>query len=128
MSGRTENRMSRTVFSEALDHDSVGADGQAAGAEAPALVPWKPGHELPPFTSSNPAVFQLLQNILSGTAGELPSIVVSEAVSIQIYMLVVEQKALSECSMGAVYVVLASLARWGSLPPMPTQSNGSRAR
>ena len=92
------------------------ADSQSFGAEAPALVRWKRGVELPPFTSSNAAAVQLLESILSGTASELPLLELSESVAIQIYCMIVEDKALSQSSKAAVYVVLASLAHRRVVP------------
>ena len=92
------------------------ADSQSTVPEAPALFPWKRGVELPPFTSSNAAAVQLLESILSGTASELPLLELSESVAIQIYCMIVEDKALSQSSKAAVYVVLASLAHRRIVP------------
>ena len=62
-------------------HCSKGArtpDDLQGGAEAPHLVPWKPGCELAPYVDTNPAAVQLCQDILKGTVAEFPSISVSE--------------------------------------------------
>ena len=71
---------------------------------------WKRGIEVPFFVSCNQAALQLCDSILAGNVGELPCVVVTEAVAVQVYILVVEQGAASQRSFGAVYVILASLA------------------
>ena len=40
---------------------------------------------MPPFSLANAAAVELVSSILAGTVGELPRVVVSEAVAIQIY-------------------------------------------
>ena len=54
---------------------------------------WKRGVEVPPLLPANPAAVLLCQSILDGTAVELPSIVVSEAVAVLIFRLVVKSKS-----------------------------------
>ena len=101
-----------TTPANAAEEDGTASDHSASRFAQPSgLLRWKRGHELPPFTSSNLAAVQLCESILSGTVDELPAIVVSEAV-VQIYQLVVVEKALSQCKgKGAtVYAILASLA------------------
>ena len=75
------------------------AEEQRSFGEVPAQIGicrWKRGVETPPFTRSNPAAVELCQSILSGTASELPEIHLSESVAIQIYRMVIEDKALSQ--------------------------------
>ena len=44
--------------------------------------------EPPPFTIGNQAAVNLCVQIVSGTLGDLPAIIVSEAVAVQVYRLV----------------------------------------
>ena len=53
---------------------------------------WKRGIEVPPLLPSNAAAVALFQTILDGTAVELPSIEVSEAVAVLVYRLVVSRE------------------------------------
>ena len=50
-----------------------------------ANLSWKPGVELPPFFLANSAAVELCQSILAGRVAELPHVIVSEAVAIQVY-------------------------------------------
>ena len=113
MSG-TKNRMCGTVASLDEDHDVGGAAGQSSGGHAHSVVSWVPGEELPPFTIDNPAAVDLCLQIILGTAVNLPAIIVSEAVAVQIYRLVRDTSApreLKASERSAVYAILASLAR-----------------
>ena len=109
---RTQNRMPRT---DAPNCDELPSPCSADAAdfaisEAPfRSLLWKRGVEVPPLLPANPAAVLLCQSILDGTAVELPSIVVSEAVAVLIFRLVVKSKSLSQCDSSAVYVILASL-------------------
>ena len=78
-------------------------------------VRWKVGVEAPPFMAANTSIMQLLLGIHDGTVDAIPSIVVSEAVAIQIYRLVFDKlaqsKVLRAASIAArgLYVIIASL-------------------
>ena len=107
------NRIFRTVGSVDEDAGSTRAAGQSQGPDAHYVVQWKRGSELPPFIAGNPAAVTLCLQIISGTAVELPAIIVSEAVAVQVYRLVRDQtapKELQASGRGGVYVILASLA------------------
>ena len=111
--GVSENRMRASVASVDDDDDLGGAAGQSSGGHAHSVVSWVPGEEAPPFTIDNPAAVNLCVQIILGTAGSLPAIIVSEAVAVQIYRLVREKSAppeLRTSQPNAVYVILASLA------------------
>ena len=87
MSG-TKNRMCGTVAPTDEDHEFGGAAGQSPVSDAHSAISWVPGEELPPFTIDNPAAVQLCVQIISGAPGDLPAIIVSEAVAVQVYRLV----------------------------------------
>jgi hypothetical protein len=53
---------------------------------------WVPGKEVPPLVASNRLAVALCARILSGTNEEWPLILVSEAVAIQVYRLVLDAK------------------------------------
>ena len=81
---------------------------------------WEPGKELPPFTIDNSAAVNLCVQIVDGTAVHLPSIVISEAVAVQVYRLVHDKEApsvLKASKARVVYVILASLARRALVAP-----------
>ena len=59
--------------------------GQRCGSY---LLHWKAGIELPPFVSSNTAAISALSALYEGTADVVPSLVVSEAVAVQIWRLI----------------------------------------
>ena len=95
------------------DAGSTRAAGQSQGPDAHYVVQWKRGSEPPPFIAGNPAAVTLCLQIISGTAVELPAIIVSEAVAVQVYRLVRDKaapKELQASGRGGVYVILASLA------------------
>ena len=109
----TANRIRATNYSEYDELSSDGAADQIVGLCAPALVSWKRGTEPPPFTVVNPAAVTLCLQVISGAAVDLPEIFVSEAVAVQVYRLVHDQKApakLRASGANGVYVILASLA------------------
>ena len=89
----TANRICATYSSGHEDFSLVGAADQIVGLCAPALVSWKRGTEPPPFTVVNPAAVTLCLQIVFGAAVDLPEIFVSEAVAVQVYRLVHDQKA-----------------------------------
>lgn len=104
--------MRRTVALTDSEQTSIEAECERDGAGSPRLVTdtrWKIGLETPTLLQSNPAAVELCQSILDGTAVELPPLAVSEAVAVQVYRLVVKDKALSSSSIGDVYVILSSL-------------------
>lgn len=88
-----------------------------------------PGEEPPPFTIDNPAAVKLCVQIICSAHVDLPAIIVSEAVAVQVYRLVRDNKAppkLKACARSAVYVILASLAcRALVAPDVPRQPSGS---
>ena len=68
--------------------DRGAAEEQSGFPRAEGAYPdliWKRGVEVPPFSLANAAAVELVSSILAGTVGELPRVVVSEAVAIQIY-------------------------------------------
>jgi hypothetical protein len=94
--------------------DLGGAAGQSNDPCSHSAIQWTPGEEAPPFSIDNPAAVNLCVQIISGTVGDLPAIIVSEAVAVQIYRLVRDRRAppkLKGGAIGTVYVILASLAR-----------------
>ena len=105
------NRMSPTGVS--IDKDDVfeAVNGQVVGPQRLALVQWKRGVEVPLLVHTNPAAVQLCTAILAGEEVQLPEVFTSEAVAVQIYMLVVEARAVSPSNMETVYIILATLAR-----------------
>jgi len=78
------------------------------------LLHWKPGAEVPPFLSSNTAVVALLSGLVDGTVHEVPSIIVSEAIAVQIYLLVFDEQlcaeVLKDIGYSGLYIILGSLA------------------
>ena len=84
----TKNRM--CVTADPLDEENGlgGAAGQTEGPCSHSAVQWTPGEEPPPFTIDNPAAVQLCVQIISGAPVDLPAILVSEAVAVQVYRLV----------------------------------------
>ena len=77
-------------------------------------ISWTPGETPSPFVIGNQAAVNLCVQIISGTPVGLPTIIVSEAVAVQVYRLVRDKKAPPELKahqISAVYVILASLAR-----------------
>eukprot|EP00966_Prymnesium_polylepis_P205597 4764486-Prymnesium_polylepis.1 len=104
--------MRRTGGPTSKQRLAIEAECDHAGPDSPSPVPslrWKVGLETPLLVSSIPAAVELCRSILDGTAVELPSIAVSEAVAVQVYRLVVKDQALSSSSILDVYVILASL-------------------
>jgi len=117
---KTTNRMRATAASVDEDDDLGGAAGQSSGGHAHSVVSWEPGEDLPPFSIDNPAAVNLCVQIISGVVGDLPAIIVSEAVAVQIYRLVRDRKAppeLKGSEIRTVYVILASLARRALVAP-----------
>ena len=120
------------------DEYSTAADGQVVGPQPQSLVQWKRGLEVPPLVHTNPAAVQLCTAILAGEPVQLPEVFMSEAIAVQIYILVVEEKAVSHSNMEkSVYVILASLARRrrssqtageGAGPQRQARPDGARAR
>ena len=111
--GVSENRMRASVASVDEDDDLGGAAGQGPVGDAHSAISWTPGETPPSFTIGNQAAVNLCVQIILGTAGSLPAIIVSEAVAVQIYRLVREKSAppeLRTSQPNAVYVILASLA------------------
>ena len=91
-----------------------GAAGQSPVPDAPSAISWTPGAEPPPLTIDHPAAVTLCVRIISGTRVNLPAIVVTEAVAVQIYRLVHDNRVpheLKTFKRESVYVILASLAR-----------------
>ena len=68
--------------------NSVDLDGQ----DPAQAVRWKPGVEAPPFLRSNSKVIELLEAILSNTEVQVPEVDITEAVAVQIYALVIDEK------------------------------------
>ena len=79
------------------------------------MPPWKAGAELPPFVSTNALAISMLLALHDGTVVTVPSIFVSEAVAVQIWLLVFgkDEREVSLQHIGdrGFYIVLASLAR-----------------
>ena len=116
--GRNElphNRMQVPVVPPNGVPESAQNDGATYFAQPQATFPnlrWKPGVELPLFLPSNPDAIHLCEAILAGTA-EVPPIVVSEAVAIQIYLLVLDKQrhtSFVSASWVDYYRILATLA------------------
>ena len=101
--------------STAMDID--GASDDAAAAAAIPLPTWTPGAQVPPFVATNGPAVQLCEAIMADTATDLPELVVSEALAVQIYRLVMNPAAqggaapLHSFGWAGVYRILASLAR-----------------
>ena len=101
--------------STAMDID--GASDDAAAAAAIPFPTWIPGKQVPPFVATNGPAVQLCEAIMAGTATGLPELVVSEALAVQIYRLVMNPVTLAGAAplqgigWGGVYRILASLAR-----------------
>ena len=112
----------RTIAS---DIESVGASVLSSVME----LRWKVGTETPPFISSNTAVVQLLKNLVDGTVVTAPKIAVSNAVAVQIYNLIYDQKAHAKELKGVhargLYIILASLS-CGSRTEPPTSNDALR--
>ena len=114
----TEKSMQPT---DGRPHDVFETPGRGdgrAGATPQEQVPnlrWKAGVELPPFISSNIEAVRLCEAILLGVVVEFPTIVVSEAVAIQIYRLIFDVQrcanSLKRATWADLYLILASLAR-----------------
>lgn len=111
---RSQNRMRGSVASVDDGDDVGGAAGQSSFPCPHSALQWTPGEEAPPFSIDNPAAVNLCVQIISGAVGDLPAIIVTEAVAVQIYRLVRDRRAPPELKVSernAVYVILASLAR-----------------
>ena len=78
------------------------------------LVRWKKGVEAPPFVPANHAICQLLHDLAVGTVDAVPTIAVSQAVAVQIYFLIFDNKACTTLLKGigwrGFYIILASLS------------------
>jgi hypothetical protein len=87
------------------------------GDAQPALseIRWKVGYEAPPFSASNVVLVQMLKSIVDGTIDVIPTVVVSNAVAVQIYNLIFDNstraKELAGQAGRGLYVILASLVR-----------------
>ena len=117
---KTANRFCATTGPVDEEGDLGSPAGQSPVADAHSAFSWVPGEEPPPFTIDNPAAVKLCVQIISGESVELPAIVVSEAVAVQIYRLVRDRKAppeLKASEISAVYVISASLARHALVAP-----------
>ena len=96
------------------DDDLGGTAGQSHFPCTHSALQWTPGEEPPPFTIDNQAAVKLCVQIISGESVDLPAIIVSEAVAVQVHRLVRNKEAppeLKASEISAVYVILASLAR-----------------
>ena len=119
------NRMSTP--DESSDDNAQRMDIEASPTESNTTEPnpylrWKCGAELvPPLMRENAAAVALVAAILYGTVAEWPTIIISEAVAVLIYRLLLDKQRRAEQFAAAtwadVHVVLASLARHERVAP-----------
>ena len=105
----------------------VDFEGFCGDSGSCAWVPrWKVGAEPPPFVSTNGSVIRLLMSIVDDNIDVIPSIVVSNAVAVQIYRLLFDRftraAQLKDANITdrGLYIILASLVRGTRTePPTP---------
>ena len=115
-----------------IDHEMVrpmvvNFEGFCGDSGSCAWVPrWKVGAEPPPFVSTNGSVIRLLMSIVDDNIDVIPSIVVSNAVAVQIYRLLFDRftraAQLKDANITdrGLYIILASLVRGTRTePPTP---------
>ena len=102
------------------DEPTNHTDTQSSVDAASAPFCWKRGVETPLLVKSNPAAVQLCIHILEGSI-DVPSLIVSEAVAVQIYRLVHDPSARADALKGAgmrgVYRILSVLAHGARAQP-----------
>ena len=112
----TTNRTPPTA--EMQGNTSLASEGEAcSGVHQPGTVSgfasWKPGTDSPPFVTTNTLAISMLVRLHDGMLETVPSLVVSEAVAVQIWRLVydpdVRVEALRHIGDRGIYIILASL-------------------
>jgi hypothetical protein len=115
--------MEGTILSSDDDERMMEDESMAEGVDVlpEELRCWKVGVETPPFVSTNDAICQLLHDLAVGTVDTVPTIEVSQAVAVQIYLLIFDKKACSTLLKGigwrGFYIILASLTLGTSTEP-----------